>query len=124
MKEYEIKSKNSIYFTPTVEEWIYDTFDLNILEGMLYKILLTKKFCTWTWKYLATILRTSQPTIGRMLKKFKEMGIIEQYQVIVYGNKTRTVTIPLYDRNGKLSEEQVKFFAAQGIEKVRMLDKD
>lgn len=124
MKEYEIKSKNSIYFTPTVEEWIYETFDFNIQEGMLYKILLTKKFCTWSWVYLARILRTSRSTIGRMLKKFKEMDIIHQHTIIVSGNKTKTITIPLYTKKGRLTDEQIKFFVAQGIEKINSLEQD
>ena len=124
MKNYEIKSKNSIYFTPTVEEWIYDTFDFNIQEGMLYKILLTKKFCTWSWKYLATILRTSQSTIGRLLKKFKEMEIIEQQVMIVSGNRTRTITVPLYTKKGRISDDEAKYYIAQGIEKIKSQEND
>ena len=71
MKEYEIKSKNSKYFTPSVEWWIYETFDLDLTEGVFYKIFLQKGYGTWSWKLLSRMLHTSRSTIGRVIKKLK-----------------------------------------------------
>lgn len=52
------------------------------------------------------------------------MEIIEQQVMIVSGNRTRTITVPLYTKKGRISDDEAKYYIAQGIEKIKSQEND
>ena len=75
--DYEIKKKDSIYFLPTVEEWIFESFKLNLLEGILYKLILQQGSFVWTSEYTGKVLRVSGKTICRAVESLVKKEIIK-----------------------------------------------
>lgn len=119
-----VRGADSIFFIPRVDDWLFDTFEFNMLEAALYKIILQKHFCVWTWQYLAKVLRTSRATVGRTLKRMAEIGIIEQYRIQLEGNKTRTVNIALVDKDGVIPEETINSYRKAGYARIMQNEHD
>lgn len=115
--DYEIKKKDSIYFLPAVEEWIFDSFNLNLLEGILYKLILQQGAFIWTSEYTGKILRVSGRTIIRAVESLVEKEIIKKYYA-VKGSKTRWILVALYSREGKRSSLGIMANKKAGEEQI------
>lgn len=121
--KYHIKNKNSELYLPKVEFWIMDDLGLKPLEAMLYKMIMQKGFITWTWDYMAKVLRTSRSSIYRMLTKMLEMDIIVARTVAVQdggGKRERVTYVALYTVDGERSNDEVDNLLKQGIEKIKL----
>lgn len=117
--EYEIKKKDSIYFLPTVEEWIFESFDLNLLEGILYKIILQQKSFVWTSEYAGKVLRVSGRTVCRAVDTLVKKEIIKKYYTSK-GSKTRWVLVALYNSEGRIPTIEVIQNKNEGEKKVEL----
>lgn len=117
--DYEIKKKDSIYFLPAVEEWIFESFDLNLLEGMLYKLILQQKSFAWTADYAGKVLRVSEKTIRRAVDSLVKKEIIKKYYT-VKGSKTRWVLVALYNSSGRIPMTEVIQNKNEGEKKVEL----
>lgn len=115
--DYEIKKKGSIYFLPAVEEWIFESFDLNLLEGILYKLILQQKAFIWTSEYTGKVLRVSGKTICRAVDSLVQKGIVKKYHT-TKGSKTRWVLVALYNSEGKRSMDEIIRDKNEGENKV------
>lgn len=104
--EYEIKKRDSTYFLPAVEEWIFESFDLNLLEGVLYKLILQQKSFVWTSEYTGKVLRVSGKTIRRAVDTLVQKEVIKKYYA-TKGSKTRWVLVALYNSEGKVSMTEI-----------------
>ena len=117
--EYEIKKRDSVYFLPTVEEWIFESFDLNLLEGILYKLILQQKAFVWTSKYTGNVLRVSEKTIRRAVDVLVQKEIIKKYYT-VKGSKTRWVLVALYNSEGKIPMYEIIQSKKEGEKRVEI----
>lgn len=117
--EYEIRKKDSIYFLPTVEEWIFESFDLNLLEGILYKIILQQKSFVWTSEYAGKVLRVSGRTVCRAVDTLVKKEIIKKYYTSK-GSKTRWVLVALYNSEGRIPTIEVIQNKNEGEKKVEL----
>lgn len=117
--EYEIKKKDSIYFLPTVEEWIFESFGLNLLEGILYKLILQQKSFVWTSEYAGKVLRVSGKTICRAVDTLVKKEIIKKYYT-TRGSKTRWVLVALYNSEGEIPTFEVIQNKNEGKKKVEL----
>lgn len=97
---YEIKKKDSIYFLPSVEEWIFESFKLNLLEGILYKLILQQGSFVWTSEYTGKVLRVSGKTICRAVESLAKKEVIKKFYSSK-GSKTRWILVALYNVEGK-----------------------
>lgn len=117
--EYEIKKRDSVYFLPTVEEWIFESFDLNLLEGVLYKLILQQKAFVWTSEYIGKVLRVSGKTICRAVDALAKKEVIKKYYTSK-GSKTRWVLVALYNSEGKIPMSEVIQNKNEGEKKVEL----
>lgn len=117
--EYEIKKKDSIYFLPAVEEWIFESFDLNLLEGILYKLILQQKSFVWTSEYAGKVLRVSGKTVCRAVDTLVKKEIIKKYYTSK-GSKTRWVLVALYNSEGRIPTIEVIQNKNEGEKKVEL----
>lgn len=117
--EYEIKKKDSIYFLPTVEEWIFESFGLNLLEGILYKLILQQKSFVWTSEYAGKVLRVSGKTVCRAVDTLVKKEIIKKYYTSK-GSKTRWVLVALYNSEGRIPTIEVIQNKNEGEKKVEL----
>nr|DAQ08460.1 MAG TPA: Sugar-specific transcriptional regulator TrmB [Caudoviricetes sp.] len=117
--EYEIKKKDSIYFLPTVEEWIFESFDLNLLEGVLYKLILQQKAFVWTSEYIGRVLRVSGKTVYRAVDSLVKKEVIKKYYTSK-GSKTRWVLVALYNSNGRIPTPEVIQSKNEGEKRIEM----
>lgn len=117
--EYEINIKNNMFFFPRTERWIMDTFDLDTVESLLYQIILSKNFMTWTPQWLGTIMKLSESTVKRMLNRMVEREIIAKRTFNLYGSaRQRTVYVALYTIEGKRSAQEVSRLFYLGKTKI------
>lgn len=117
--EYEIKKRDSIYFLPAVEEWIFESFNLNLLEGILYKLILQQKAFVWTSEYTGKVLRVSGKTIQRAVEVLTNKEIIKKYYT-TKGSKTRWVLVALYNSEGKIPSFEIIQHKTEGEEKIEL----
>lgn len=117
--EYEIKKKDSVYFLPTVEEWIFESFNLNLLEGVLYKLILQQKAFVWTSEYVGKVLRVSGKTICRAVDALVKKEVIKKYYTSK-GSKTRWVLVALYNSEGKISIPEIIQNKNDGEKKIEL----
>lgn len=117
--EYEIKKKDSMYFLPAVEEWIFESFGLNLLEGILYKLILQQKSFVWTSEYAGKVLRVSGRTVCRAVDTLVKKEIIKKYYTSK-GSKTRWVLVALYNSEGRIPTIEVIQNKNEGEKKVEL----
>lgn len=114
---YEIKKKDSIYFLPTVEEWIFESFKLNLLEGILYKLILQQGSFVWTSEYTGKVLRVSGKTICRAVESLVKKEIIKKFYSNK-GSKTRWILVALYNVEGKRLASEIIADKKKGESKI------
>ena len=114
---YEIKKKDSIYFLPTVEEWIFESFKLNLLEGILYKLILQQGSFVWTSEYTGKVLRVSGKTICRTVESLVKKEIIKKFYSNK-GSKTRWILVALYNVEGKRLASEIIADKNKGESKI------
>ena len=114
---YEIKKKDSIYFLPTVEEWIFESFKLNLLEGILYKLILQQGSFVWTSEYTGKVLRVSGKTICRAVESLVKKEIIKKFYSNK-GSKTRWILVALYNVEGKRLASEIIADKNKGESKI------
>ena len=115
--DYEIKKKDSIYFLPTVEEWIFESFKLNLLEGILYKLILQQGSFVWTSEYTGKVLRVSGKTICRAVESLVKKEIIKKFYSNK-GSKTRWILVALYNVEGKRLASEIIADKNKGESKI------
>lgn len=115
--DYEIKKKDSIYFLPTVEEWIFESFKLNLLEGILYKLILQQGSFVWTSEYTGKVLRVSGKTICRAVESLVKKEIIKKFYSNK-GSKTRWILVALYNVEGKRLASEIIADKNRGESKI------
>lgn len=114
---YEIKKKDSIYFLPTVEEWIFESFKLNLLEGILYKLILQQGSFVWTSEYTGKVLRVSGKTICRAVESLVKKEVIKKFYSNK-GSKTRWILVALYNVEGKRLASEIIADKNKGESKI------
>lgn len=114
---YEIKKKDSIYFLPTVEEWIFESFKLSLLEGILYKLILQQGSFVWTSGYTGKVLRVSGKTICRAVESLVKKEVIKKFYSNK-GSKTRWILVALYNVEGKRLASEIVADKNKGESKI------
>lgn len=119
--EYKIKNTNGYYF-PRTERWIMDTFNLNLIESVIYQLILNKGFITWTPEWLGEVCKCSRRTVIRVLDKFIDREIMTKrtFNVSEDGVRLRTVYVALYEKTGKRDMNVVQSLLETGYKKIML----
>lgn len=97
-----------------VPMWAVDLFDIKLLEGNLYGLLLGYGLSVWDYDYLARLLHMTKPTIISMIKVLEDKGMIYKHHV-TFGSRKRAILIPLYEEDGRISDEEINSRIDRGI---------
>ena len=119
--DYKI-NKNRMNFYLRTDFWILDTFDIDVMEGILYYLILKYEPFVWTSDYIAATLKTSKSTVLRMTKKLEDKGMIKKL-VVNSGAKNKWVLVGLYNEEGLRPLQDVSDALNKGKEKLDALQK-
>lgn len=119
--EYKIKDPGEFYY-PKTHRWIVETFNFKCIEAIAYQMILDKGYVTWTIPWFANVLGISTRTLDRMLEKMVNMGVILRRSINTTeeGVRMRTVTVALYDRDGKRDSSVINSLVSKGIERINL----
>lgn len=119
--EYRIKDSRNKYYLK-VNYWVLDTFDIDVLEGILYTLISSYEPFIWTADYIAAALKVSKSTVLRMVRHLEEIEAIKKI-VVNNGSKNKWLLIALYDLNGKRDLSTIEQIAKEGKSKLQTLQK-
>lgn len=119
--DYKI-NKDRINFYLRTDFWILDSFDIDVMEGILYYLILKYEPFVWTSDYIAATLKTSKSTVLRMVKKLEDKELIEKL-VINTGAKNKWVLAALYDEQGLRPMQEINDALEKGQRKLETLQK-
>ena len=115
---YEINKQNDGFYFPRLDRWIMDTFNLKLVEAMIYNLILIKGYIVWDYSYIAKVLALSTKSVCRVVQKLRDLGIIEVRSKLYDGNKRRNVLVCLYTNKGLRDQAQIESLFRQGFEKL------
>ena len=75
--DYKINDSRINFYLRT-DFWILDSFDIDVLEGILYYLILKYEPFIWTSDYIAATLKSSKSTVLRMVKRLEEKQLIKK----------------------------------------------
>lgn len=119
--DYKI-NKDRINFYLRTDFWILDSFDIDVMEGILYYLILKYEPFVWTSDYIAATLKTSKSTVLRMVKKLEDKELIEKL-VINTGAKNKWVLAALYNEQGLRPMQEINDALEKGQRKLETLQK-
>lgn len=119
--DYKI-NKDRISFYLRTDFWILDSFDIDVMEGILYYLILKYEPFVWTSDYIAETLKTSKSTVLRMVKKLEDKELIEKL-VINTGAKNKWVLAALYNEQGLRPMQEINDALEKGQRKLETLQK-
>lgn len=119
--DYKI-NKDRISFYLRTDFWILDSFDIDVMEGILYYLILKYEPFVWTSDYIAATLKTSKSTVLRMVKKLEDKELIEKL-VINTGAKNKWVLAALYNEQGLRPLQEINDALEKGQRKLETLQK-
>lgn len=119
--DYKI-NKDRISFYLRTDFWILDSFDIDVMEGILYYLILKYEPFVWTSDYIAATLKTSKSTVLRMVKKLEDKELIEKL-VINTGAKNKWVLAALYNEQGLRPMQEINDALEKGQRKLETLQK-
>ena len=117
-KKYTIDKRNDGFYFPRLDRWIMDSFNLKLVEAMIYNLILIKGYLIWDYGYVGKVLACNPKTVGRTIQKLKEMQIIEVRTKLYDGNKKRNVLVGLYTVEGLRSDWEIENMFRLGFEKL------
>ena len=115
---YVINTKNNDYYIPRLDRWIMDSFDLKLIEAIMYNLILIKGYLVWDYSYIGKVLACNPKTVGRVIQRLKELELIEIRTKLYDGNKKRNVIVGLYTIGGLRSDEDIANLFRLGFDKL------
>lgn len=115
---YVINTKNNDYYIPRLDRWIMDSFDLKLIEAIMYNLILIKGYLVWDYSYIGKVLACNPKTVGRVIQRLKELELIEIRTKLYDGNKKRNVIVGLYTIDGLRSDEDIANLFRLGFDKL------
>lgn len=119
--DYEINTNRMNFYLRT-DFWILDSFDIDVLEGILYYLILKYEPFIWTSDYIAATLKSSKSTVLRMVKRLEEKQLIKK-EVINNGSKNKWILVALYNEKGKRPLQDINSVLEEGRKKLENLQK-
>ena len=119
--DYKI-NKDRMSFYLRTDFWILDSFDIDVMEGILYYLILKYEPFVWTSDYIAATLKTSKSTVLRMVKRLEDKELIEKL-VINTGAKNKWVLAALYNEQGLRPMQEINDALEKGQKKLETLQK-
>ncbi len=115
---YIINTKNNDYYIPRLDRWIMDSFDLKLIEAIMYNLILIKGYLVWDYSYIGKVLACNPKTVGRVIQHLKDLELIEIQTKLYNGNKKRNVIVGLYTIGGLRSDEDIANLFRLGFDKL------
>ena len=95
---------------------------IDVLEGILYYLILKYEPFIWTSDYIAATLKSSKSTVLRMVKRLEEKQLIKK-EVINNGSKNKWILVALYNEKGKRPLQDIISALEEGRKKLENLQK-
>lgn len=119
--DYEI-NKDRMNFYLRTDFWILDSFDIDVLEGILYYLILKYEPFVWTSDYIAATLKISKSTVLRMVDKLEAKSLVRKH-VINTGAKNKWILVALYNEQGIRPAQDITKALEEGKKKLEALQK-